>query len=95
MRPAASFAASVLLSCALAPAHAHQPPSPHPGARTAPGARAGAKASPECKRLRAAIVESEQSERRLGAAMMESVQQDLLILRKRYRKLGCRAAPRI
>ncbi|MCC2956114.1 hypothetical protein LK542_10855 [Massilia sp. IC2-477] len=48
----------------------------------------------ECRRLRTAIVESEQSERRMRAAMMESVQQDLLILRKRFRRLGCQSGAR-
>ena len=48
----------------------------------------------ECSRLRAAIQDSEQSERRVRAALMESVQQDLLILRKRYRVLGCAATAR-
>ncbi len=43
----------------------------------------------ECRALESAILESEQAERRARAAMMESVQQDLFILRKRFRKLGC------
>lgn len=43
----------------------------------------------ECRALDAAILESEQAERRMGAAMMEGGQQDLFSLRKRYRTLGC------
>ena len=43
----------------------------------------------ECRMLGSAILESEQAERRARAAMMESIQQDLFILRKRFRKLGC------
>jgi len=43
----------------------------------------------ECRVLGSAILESEQAERRARAAMMESIQQDLFILRKRFRKLGC------
>ncbi len=89
MRPAASLAAGILLSCVLAPAAAHQPTSHHPAARQHSTTQA-----PECERLRAAILEAEQSERRVRAAMMESVQLDLLSLRKRYRKLGCRSAAR-
>ena len=77
-RPAASLAVSVLLSCVSAPAAAGQTMSHRA----------------ECGRLRAAILEAEQSERRVRAAMMESVQLDLLSLRKRFRKLGCRAAAR-
>ncbi|MGI4718687.1 MAG: hypothetical protein ACRYGO_13935 [Janthinobacterium lividum] len=42
-----------------------------------------------CRALETAILESEQVERRTRAAMMEAVQQDLFILRRRYRKLGC------
>jgi hypothetical protein len=86
----------------LAPAQADQPAldrPPLPCASGKPCAAAGADAhpriaarrAPECRRLRAAIVESEQSDRRGRAAMMESVQQDLSILRQRYRKLGCAA----
>jgi hypothetical protein len=51
--------------------------------------RLNAEAQRDCRVLESAILESEQAERRGRAAMMESVQQDLFILRKRYRKLGC------
>ena len=98
LRPA-RLAAGLLLSCALAPACAGQPApqAPVPACETAgkpcPAARAvpEPRQNPECGRLRAAILDAEQSERRVRTAMMEAVQQDLLILRKRYRKLGCRA----
>ncbi len=104
-RPAAHLAAGALLCCILAPAHAQQPASSQAPARCTPAkpcapavtsvpARAGSRQSPECGRLRAAIVESEQAERRVRAAMMESVQQDLSILRDRYRRLGCRTPAR-
>ena len=43
----------------------------------------------ECRVLQSAILESEQAERRARAAMMESIQQDLFILRKRFRRMGC------
>ena len=43
----------------------------------------------DCRVLESAIVESEHAERRMRAAMIESIQQDLLILRKRFRKMGC------
>lgn len=43
----------------------------------------------ECRRLKTAILESEAAERGPRSPMIESVQQDLLILRKRYEKLGC------
>ncbi|WP_159702807.1 hypothetical protein [Massilia sp. 9I] len=56
--------------------------------------RAGLQHKHECRRLRAAILESEQADRRTRAAVMESVQQDLLILRERYRKLGCQGGAR-
>lgn len=101
-RPAAHIAAGLLLSCALAPAQAHQPASAKPlaactagqpcrAAGTVARPHAGSRQALECKRLLAAIHESEQAERRVRAAMMESIQPDLLILRKRYRQLGCRA----
>jgi hypothetical protein len=77
------------LSCVLAPAHAGTPASPRPFAEPRPVAR-GHKLQ-ECSRLRAAILESEQAERRARTAMMEGVQQDLFSLRQRFRKLGCRA----
>lgn len=99
-RPAAALAAGILLSCVLAPAAARQPASRLLAAgcaagKACPAARHhGPQQQPECERLRAAILEAEQSERRVRAAMMESVQLDLLSLRKRYRKLGCRAAAR-
>ncbi len=51
--------------------------------------RLAASAQRECGALETAILESEQAERRARAAMMEAVQQDLFILRQRYRKLGC------
>lgn len=83
----------------LAPAHASRPPAPRPSATCAAGAGAcpaGAargSARPnrlhECGRLRAAILESEQAERRGRTPMMEGVQHDLFILRQRFRKLGC------
>lgn len=82
MRPAAILAAGILLSCLPAPACAAQPLTKHPAA--------GVKQQQACGRLRAAILEAEHSERRLRTAMMEAVQLDLLSLRKRYRKLGCR-----
>lgn len=97
-RPAASLAAGILLSCVLAPAAARQTQSQHLAAGCEAGKycsaapQRGPRQQPECSRLRAAILEAEQSERRVRAAMMESVQLDLLSLRKRYRKLGCRAA---
>jgi hypothetical protein len=47
----------------------------------------------DCRVLESAIVESEQAERRARAAMMESIQQDLSILRKRFRRLGCFRLP--
>jgi len=95
-RSAASLATCILLSCVLAPAAARQPASHHlaagceAGKACAAARQRGTKQAPECGRLRAAILEAEQSERRVRAAMMESVQLDLLSLRKRYRKLGCR-----
>lgn len=51
--------------------------------------RLSADAQRECRVLESAILESEQVERRARAAMMESIQQDLFILRQRYRKQGC------
>ncbi len=51
--------------------------------------RLNADAQRECRVLESAISESEQVERRARAAMMESIQQDLFILRQRYRKQGC------
>ncbi len=97
-RPAASLAACILLSCVLAPAAAAaRQPAHHlaagcgAGKACAAARHRGTKQAPECGRLRAAILEAEQSERRVRAAMMESVQLDLLSLRKRYRNLGCRA----
>ncbi|WP_288380816.1 hypothetical protein [uncultured Massilia sp.] len=51
--------------------------------------RLNAEAQRDCRILESAILESEQAEQRMRAAMIESVQQDLLILRKRYRRLGC------
>ena len=48
-----------------------------------------AEAKRECGLLESAILESEQAERGPRSPMMESVQQDLYILRKRYKKLGC------
>jgi len=44
----------------------------------------------ECRDLNDAIQVSEQAERRsTGAGVIESLRQDLLILRKRHRQLGC------
>ena len=51
--------------------------------------RAAAAADGECSRLTTAIVESEAAELRPRSALMESVQQDLAALRKRYKALGC------
>ena len=51
--------------------------------------RAVAAADGECSRLTTAIVESEAGELRPRSALMESVQQDLAALRKRYKALGC------
>jgi len=86
----ACLAAGILLSAAVAPAHAQQVAP----ARSAASGQAARPAPWECRRLRAAILDGEQSDRRVRAAMMESVQQDLAILRERYRKLNCRAALR-
>ena len=72
----------------LAPAHASPPPSPRPSADAARGP-ARANRLHECGRLRAAILESEQAERRGRTPMMEGVQHDLFSLRQRFRKLGC------
>ena len=62
-----------------------------PGFDTAAGRRQRLRldAQRDCRVLESAILESEQAERRMRAAMIESIQQDLLILRKRFRKLGC------
>lgn len=60
-----------------------------PGATPRRRQRLGAVAQRACRALETAILESEQVERRTRAAMMEAVQQDLFILRQRYRKLGC------
>ncbi|WP_020652822.1 hypothetical protein [Massilia niastensis] len=43
----------------------------------------------ECRELEGAIIESERAERRGGTALIESLQHDLLIMRKRYHQLGC------
>lgn len=44
----------------------------------------------ECARIDAAIRDNEQAEQRSGArGVMEALQHDLLILRKRYRELNC------
>jgi hypothetical protein len=90
MRPA-RLAAGVLLPCALAlvlaPAHAGDPASPRPAAASRAPARPHN--LQECSRLRAAILESEQAERRVRAAMIEGIQQDLSSLRQRFRRLGC------
>ncbi len=51
--------------------------------------RLNADAQRDCRVLESAILESEQAERRARAAMMESIQQDLFILRQRYRRMGC------
>lgn len=54
------------------------------------GASQGERARRECRSLQDAISDSEQVERRSGhGAIIESLQQDLLNLRKRYRQLGC------
>ena len=49
----------------------------------------GAGIKDECRRHQVAIRESELIERGPRSPMIESVQQDLYILRKRYDKLGC------
>lgn len=54
--------------------------------------RPGAEAKRECGLLQTAIQESETAERGPRSPMMESVQQDLFILRKRYEKLGCQVS---
>ena len=51
--------------------------------------RLGNETKRECGLLQTAILELEASERGPRPAMMESVQQDLAALRKRYKKLGC------
>lgn len=43
----------------------------------------------ECSQLEPTILELEQAERRAHAAMAGPIQQDLFILRKRYKKLEC------
>ena len=43
----------------------------------------------QCNQLEPAILEMERAERQAPAAMTGSIQQDLFILRKRYKKLGC------
>lgn len=43
----------------------------------------------ECSRLEPAILELEQAERHAGGAVMRVVQQDLFVLRQRYKKLEC------
>lgn len=49
-----------------------------------------AAAKRECRALEAAILDNEQAEQRSGArGVMEALQHDLLILRKRYRELNC------
>ncbi len=51
--------------------------------------RLGAEARRECGLLQIAIHESETAELGPRSPLMESVHQDLFILRKRYKKLGC------
>lgn len=48
-----------------------------------------AAAQRECNQLEPVILELERAERQAPAAMAGSIQQDLFILRKRYKKLGC------
>jgi len=51
--------------------------------------RLDAAAQHECRQLQSAIVESEQAEQRTRAAAIQSIQQELFLLRKRYKTLGC------
>lgn len=51
--------------------------------------RLASRSQRECAQLEAAILDTEQVERRSGASVIESLRQDLLSLRKRYRELGC------
>jgi hypothetical protein len=43
----------------------------------------------DCNQLEPAILELEQAEKRTDAAALNSVQQNLFVLRKRYKTLGC------
>lgn len=65
--------------------------TPCPGGKkpAGPVRRPEPAAKSECRRLHTAILESEAAERGPRSPMIESVQQDLFILRKRYEKLGC------
>jgi hypothetical protein len=101
----AGLLAGGLLLLAAASAHAQLPqPDAAQDAAGTPRSREAAKQAPdgtrkrprldarirqECSSLGATILESEKVERRANAGMIDSVQQDLLSLRKRYRKLGC------
>ncbi len=87
---AAVLTTGALLACV--PAQARPSSSSLDAAAARP--RAGLQHKHECRRLRAAILESEQADRRVRAAVMESVQPDLFILRERYRKLGCQGGAR-
>lgn len=68
--------------------------APCPGGKEAAGParrpQPGAGAADECRRLLVAIRESEAAERGPRSPVIESVQQDLSVLRKRFDKLGCR-----
>lgn len=67
--------------------------TPCPGGKKAAGParrpQPGAGAAHECRRLLVAIRESEAAERGPRSPVIEAVQQDLSVLRKRFDKLGC------
>lgn len=42
-----------------------------------------------CKQVEAAVLDLEQAERKANSAVLDSIQQDLYVLRKHYKKLGC------
>ena len=48
-----------------------------------------AEAQRECRQLETAIVASEKKERSASGPVLESTQQELFVLRKRYKTLGC------
>ena len=73
---------------AAAPCSGADQPDKQP-AKAGRRSRAVGSADGECSRLTTAIVESEAGELRPRSALMESVQQDLAALRKRYKALGC------
>lgn len=50
----------------------------------------GPRAQRECRTLRAAIQDNEEVEQQRGArGLMDSIQQETLSLRQRYREIGC------